>query len=100
VRSSYRRIGGKPRAWLFAGRAVGRVAAGAMEAPRCLPGAGLEVGSGAEIIARSEEGDDGRLQSRRPGAGATEKGPQPSAESGASGAHELQRPLMSYCRPS
>jgi len=44
-----------------------------MEAPRCLTGAGRESDEPVEIFARSEAGDDGRLQSRRPGAGLVEK---------------------------
>jgi len=48
------------------------VASAAMEAPRCLPGAGRESDEPVEIFARSEAGDDGRLQSRRPGAESTE----------------------------
>jgi hypothetical protein len=51
------------------------------EAPRCLTGAGLKSGSRVEFVARSEAGDDGRLQSRRPGTGATRKAafPEPLA---------------------
>ena len=49
------------------------MARASMEAPRCLTGAGRKSDEPMEIIARSEAGDDGRLQSRSPGAGAAEK---------------------------
>jgi hypothetical protein len=42
-----------------------------MEALRCLTGAGRESDEPVEILARSEAGEDGRLQGRRPGAGAS-----------------------------
>jgi hypothetical protein len=63
--------------WQFAGRVIGCVVSASREAPRCLPGAGLESDDPVEILARSEAGDDGRLQSRRPGAGVSEQGPLP-----------------------
>ena len=49
------------------------MALAAREAPSCLPGAGREGHEPLEILARSEAGDDGRLRSRRPGAGSSGK---------------------------
>ena len=70
--SQAHRAEAKCHEWQFAESAFARVASAPMEAPRCLPGTGLEIGSGAEPVARSEAGDDGRLPGRRPGAEATE----------------------------
>jgi len=77
ARSQGRPVGGKPRAWQPAGSALAHVASAAREAPRCLTGAGRESDVPVETVARSEAGDDGRLQSRRPGAGFAEKGTLP-----------------------
>ena len=92
--------------WQFTGAAFARVATRAMEAPRRLTGAGHESDEPLEILARSEAGDDGRLRSRRPGAGDTEKAALPrslairasaprlneAARAGSGGRHGVDHP--------
>jgi len=87
------------------------VASTSRKAPRCLPGAGNESDVPVEILARSEAGDDGRLRSRRPGAGTAEKGmlPRPlaseasaprlteAARAGSGGRHKVADPSLWPC---